>query len=158
MTGAFGVRRFLAGWRTPVFNSTREIAVKKVVAIKSVRYNKHLRVPNTESAEFDARPSDAKVLVALGKVRYAEDVEKKPAPVVTRSLTAQEPSKAGTLENEKYLRRDVSTENITNKVEPVKEDDKDEGVKPGRSKYLKEDVKQEAEKEKASKTGKPKGE
>lgn len=132
--------------------------MKRVVAIQRVRYNKILRVPNTESAEFDARSQDARVLVALRKVRMADPkvvaAEAPPAPVVTpvvtRAMTAQDPSKAGTLDTEGgYLRRDVTADNMANK-ESEKEKEKEKEIPKGRSKYLKEDVEKELAKEQAA--------
>ena len=137
--------------------------MKRVVAIQRVRYNKILRVPGTESAEFDARPQDVRVLVALRKVRMAEAQSiavpsatvpsATPAVVTTRSMTAQDPSKAGTLDTEGYLRRDVTTENMVNKDDAKDKDkEKEKEVLKGRSKYLKEDVEKELAKEQASKS------
>jgi hypothetical protein len=146
------VRWFFAGCRTPVFNSTQEIAVKKpamirVTALKNVRYSGILRVPRTDSAEFDARPADAKVLRALGKVEFVtvpETVVEQTAPVTT-APKAQEPEKAGKIpaSKEEYVRRDVPGESLEQrKKAPPPPTEKEEPPK-GRSKYLKDDVKTE---------------
>lgn len=94
--------------------------MKRMQAIKSVRYAKVLRVPGTPTEIFEARPADAKALVAIGKARYAPQ---DPRALTTatmgrvtsnKALTAQDPGKGGQ-DSDRYLRRDITTENLANK-------------------------------------------
>lgn len=91
--------------------------MKRMQAIKTVRYGKILRVPGTDTEVFDARPADAKALIAIGKAKYAPENSKR-APVtahvtVNKALTAQDPGKGGG--SDRYLRRDVTTDDLANK-------------------------------------------
>src|SRR5690606_36488064 len=134
----------------------------------SVRYSGILRAPGTR---FDVRAADARVLAAIGKVRLATDAETA-EPVTERTMRTQSDSNVGTLELDAIMRRDVTAEALARKeadeqraraeeaarqaaekeAAAKKAATKEEETTKGRSKYLKDDVKKEIEKEKTKKS------